>query len=71
MQDTKIYVQRASSDLDLVAQTVIEALLSNRPKYHYLIGFETRLMAFIALLPTGLSDYIFSKCFTFPLPKEC
>ncbi|EDV27167.1 17-beta-hydroxysteroid dehydrogenase type 6 [Trichoplax sp. H2] len=70
LEDIRIYVQQASSDLNLVAETVADALLSTRPDYHYLIGFESKLMALIALLPTSWSDYLFSQFFTIPLPAE-
>jgi len=48
---------------DTVADFVYHAFTAKKPKRHYLVGKDAKIMAFIENLPEGLRDWLYYKAF--------
>lgn len=68
MMDTALARERAGSPPAVVAAAVLTALTSARPRAHYLVGKDARLLATVARLPTPLLDAIRRRIFRLPAP---
>lgn len=57
-----------SQDMTPVIQDMVHAITSTRPKIRYILGWDHKLIfRWVALLPSGLQDMLFSSLL--PVPK--
>lgn len=62
--------QTSGSSPEGVAEVIIEALTTDRPKDHYLTGSKAHLVATVAKLPQRVQDQLKRKAFDFPKPRS-
>lgn len=67
---TKFNQSRASADIGKVTKAMKDALFSPKPGKRYLVGLEAKLIAFIAYLPSSISDYILQASGQFSIPES-
>lgn len=62
--------QTSGSSPSGVADVIVEALQSDRPKDHYLVGSKAHLVATVAKLPQRVQDQLKRRAFDFPKPRS-
>lgn len=60
----------SSPNTDNVVNTVIHALTSREPQSHYLVGLDAKALAWLAIIPTRLTDFLLNITRFTPGPKE-
>ena len=62
--------QTSGSSPDGVADVILEAITTSKPKDHYLTGSKAHLVATVAKLPQRVQDQLKRKAFDFPKPRS-
>lgn len=62
--------QTSGSSPEGVANVILEALTTRRPKDHYLTGSKAHLVATVAKFPQRMQDELKRKAFKFPKPRS-
>lgn len=68
--DAGFKTQTSGSSPEGVAEVILEALTTSRPKDEYLTGSKAHLVASVAKLPQRVQDELKRKAFKFPKPRS-
>jgi len=60
----------ASTDLTPVTDAVCHALFSVLPRRRYILNFRSYIYRILAVLPSGVGDYLMIKMLKAPVPKS-
>lgn len=62
--------QTSGSSPDVVADVILDALTTKKPKDHYLTGSKSHMVAAVARLPDSIQDQLKRRAFGFPKPRS-
>ena len=60
----------SSPNTGKVVSSVIHALTSRDPQSHYLVGLDAKALAWLAIIPTRLTDFLLNITRFTPGPRE-